>query len=343
MVSLTGDPIREENHMLNLLQLQLFTVAAETENFSEAARRIHLSQPAVSQQIRSLEQYLGVDLFHRPGRGVKLTDAGQILLPMARDLLDLSQQIEETMHSLEERVEGHLVIGCTTTAGKYVLPFVAAAFSQRHPDVRVTIEICRTDPVEEILLADMVHVCVSNTRLVRRDIECQPFFTDQVVLVVPANHPFANRSYIRPVELLDQPFISRERDCNTCRIVEKGLAEQGIGIDQLRMVMVVGSAEAIETAVEHGLGVAFISRMAARHGLELGRLVEVPVEGLHLARLLYAVRRSSSSKTPAQARFWDFVKEYREQIAQKFDAWLLEARRTEPVAAPPSWWTFTDR
>lgn len=302
--------------MLNLSEMQVFVVAAETENFSEAARRLHLSQPSVSHQIRSLENDLGVELFLRSGRGVALTDAGEVLLSMARELLDLSRRIEETMRSLEGQVVGHLVIGCTSTAGKYVLPLVAAAFSQYHPNVQVTIEMCNCASVVDPLLAREVHLGVSSTKIVHRDMECQPFFTDHVVLVVPADHPFAHHPPVRPIELLDQPFILREEGSSTCRMVQERLAEHGLSLDQLQVVMVIGNAEAIEVAVEHGLGIAFISRLAARHGLELGRLVEVPVEGLRLERPLYVVRNSRCPKTPVQARFWDFVKEHRKGISQ---------------------------
>jgi DNA-binding transcriptional LysR family regulator len=308
-----------ENEMLNLSEIQVFAVAAETGNFSEAARRLHLSQPAVSQQIRSLENYLGVELFLRSGRGVALTDAGEVLLLLARELLDLSRRIEETMQSLEGQVAGHLVIGCTTTAGKYMLPLLAAAFSKRYPNVQVTIEMCNCASIVDPLLAQEVHLGISSTKIVHRDMECQPFFNDRVILVVPADHPFASRSSVSPIELLDQPFILREEGSSTCQIVQDGLAGQGLGLDQLQVVMVVGNAEAIEIAVEHELGMAFISRLAARHGLELGRLVEVPVEGLRLERPLYVVRNSRCAKTPAQIRFWDFVKEQREKLAQMLD------------------------
>jgi DNA-binding transcriptional LysR family regulator len=306
--------------MLNLSEMQVFAVAAETENFSEAARRLHLSQPAVSQQIRSMERCLSVQLFRRSGRGVALTDAGETLLPMARELLDLSHRIEGMMRSLEERVVGQLVIGCTTTAGKYVLPFVSAAFCQQYPSVRVTIEMCNRASVVDPLLAQEVHLGVSSTKVVHRDMECQPFFTDHVILVVPADHPFTHRSSVRPVELLNQPFILREQDSSTQRMVQEGLAEHGVKMDQLDVVMVVGNAEAIEMAVEHGLGLAFISRLAARHGLELNRIVEVPVEGLSLERPLYAVRNSRCAKTPAQTSFWDFIQEHREKIVRTLGA-----------------------
>ncbi|MCK4450737.1 MAG: LysR family transcriptional regulator, partial [Anaerolineae bacterium] len=210
--------------MLNLSEMQVFTVAAETENFSEAARRLRLSQPAVSQQIRSLENYLDVELFLRSGRGVTLTEAGGALLPLARELLDLSRRIEETMRSLEGQVVGHLVIGCTTTAGKYMLPLVAAAFIQHHPNFQVTIEMCSCASIVNPLLAQEVHLGISSTKIVHRDMECQPFFTDHVVLVVPADHPFAHRSSVPPVELLDQPFILREEGSSTCQMVQEGLA-----------------------------------------------------------------------------------------------------------------------
>jgi DNA-binding transcriptional LysR family regulator len=306
--------------MLNLSEIEAFAIAAETENFSEAARRLHFSQPAVSQQIRSLEQCLGVKLFRRSGRGVVLTNAGEILLPMAHELLGLSRRIVETMQSLEGKIAGHLVIGCTTTAGKYVLPFLASAFVRHHPDVQVTVEMCNCDSVVDPLLARDIPLGISSTKIVHRYVECQPFFTDHVVLVVPAGHPFATRSSVRPVELLEQPFILREEHSSTRRMVQEGLSEHGISLDKLQVVMVVGNAEAIEVAVEHDLGIAFISRLAARHGLELGHIVEIPVEGISLERPLYVVRDSRCAKTPAQTRLWDFIQEHRKRIVQTLGA-----------------------
>lgn len=248
-----------------------------------------------------------------------MNEAGEMLLPMARKLLDLSQNIEETMWSLEEQVAGHIVIGCTTTAGKYALPFLAAAFSQSYPNVRVTIDMCDCDSIDQSLLSREVHLGISNTKIIHRELECRFFFADRVILVVPADHPFATRSSVQPAELLHQPFILREEGCNTCQLVREGMADQGIAIDQLKVAMVVGNAEAIEVAVEHGLGVAFISHLAARHGLKSGCIVEVPVEGLRLERPLYVVRNRCCAKTTAEARLWDFIEQYRGEIAYTLD------------------------
>jgi DNA-binding transcriptional LysR family regulator len=172
----------------------------------------------------------------------------------------------------------------------------------------------------ESLLARDIPLGISSTRIVHRDVECQPFFTDHVVLVVPGDHPFATRSSVRPVELLGQPVILREKHSSTRRMVQEGLSEHGISLDEMQVVMVVGSAEAIEVAVEHDLGIAFISRLAARHGLELERIVEVPVEGVSLERPLYMIRSSRCVKTPAQTRFWSFVQEHRKEIVQTLGA-----------------------
>ena len=305
--------------MLNCTELQVFVVAAEMENFSQAARRLHLSQPAVSQRIHSLETHLGVRLFERGSRSVSLTSAGRTLLPMARDLLERAQAIEETMWSLEEEITGHIIIGCTTTAGKYGLPLLAAAFNQEYPNVRVTIQMCQPGFAAEPLLAQEVHVGISDSKIVHPDIVYQAFFTDRVVLVAPAEHPFANRSSIEPIELLGQSFILREEGCSTCRLIERALADHGMSLDQLRVVMSVGNSEAIEMAVEHGLGIAFISRLAAGHGLESGRLVEVAVDGILLDRPLYVARNASSAKTPPEVRLWDFVSEHRKRIFHMLD------------------------
>lgn len=323
----------KRKELMNLTAMRVFAVAAETENFSEAARRLHRSQPAVSQQISSLEEDLGVDLFTRSGRSVQLSDAGRILLPLARRFLDQARDIEETMASLDGRVAGEVIIGSSTTAGKYALTFLAAAFVEVYPDVRMTIRVLKDDSVEELLLAHQLHIGTATEKSPHPDIECQPYFTDRIGLVVPPGHPFASRSSVEPVELLDYSFIWREEECNTCQMVLDGLMEFGVHTDDLRIVMVVGSSEAIEMAVGRGLGIAFVSLMAASRGIESGNLVEVPVEGLRLKRPLYAARNVRYPRTLAHERLWEFISHYREELAQKMglstDAapyyWLVSA------------------
>jgi DNA-binding transcriptional LysR family regulator len=308
--------IREENKMLNFSEIQVFAASAETGSFSKAAQQLHLSQPAVSQQIRSLENALSAQLFRRSSRGVMLTNAGQVLLPMARELLNLSCRIREKMDSLEAWSTAHLTVGCTATTGKIMLPLVVAAFNQDRPDAQVTIEMNYCDSVKRALLAQDIHLGISGTEAAHQSIACQPFFTDHVILVVPPDHPFARRSSVQSSELLGQPFILHDEKCSTRQMVQEELAKQGISLDQLQAVMIVEQGEAIGVAVEHRLGIAFTCRLAARHGLQSGCLVEVPVEGLQLERPLYLMHNTHSPTTAAQGQFWDFVGTYQDNIAQ---------------------------
>jgi DNA-binding transcriptional LysR family regulator len=305
--------------MLNLSEIQVFAVSAEAGSFSKAARRLHLSQPAVSQQIRSLEDSLQTQLFRRSSQGVVLTNAGKVLLPMARELLDLSWRIQEKMGSLDEQVAAHLTVGCTTPTGEAILPLAVAAFNQDYPDAQVTIEIHNCDSVKDALLAQNIHLGVSSAEIDHQDIECQPFFTDHVILVVPSNHRFAHRSSIQPHELMDQPFILCEEGCSTRQMLQEELERHGFAVDQLQLVMVAENVEAIGVAVEHGLGIAFVPRLAAKHGLRSGCLVEALVEELRLERPLYIMRNSRRPTTAALRQFWDFVGAHQDKILQILD------------------------
>lgn len=306
--------------MLDFSEIRVFAVSAETGSFSQAARRLHLSQPAVSQQIRSLEQSLCTQLFRRSSQGVALTNAGKVLLPMARELLNLSCRIRETMGALEEHIADHLTVGCAVTTGKMMLPLVVAAFNQYYPDVQVTVEMSNCASVEDALLAQDIHMGISGTEATGQAVECQPFFTDHVILVVPPDHPFAQRASVQPSQLIGQPFILEDETCSIRRMIQEELAEQGISVDQLQVAMIVESMEAICVAVEHGLGIAFACRLAARHGLRFGSLVEIPVEGMHLERPLYLLRNTRPPTTVVQRRFWDFVNTHQGQISRVLNA-----------------------
>jgi DNA-binding transcriptional LysR family regulator len=188
---------------------------------------------------------------------------------------------------------------------------------ETYPDVHMTIRVLRGDSIEELLLARDLHLATATEISLHPDIECQPYFTDRIGLIVPSNHPFVGRSFVDPSDLLGRPFIWREKGCNTCEMVLDGLMEQGVYLSDLQIVMVVGSSEAIEMAVERGLGIGFVSLMAASRGIESGNLVEVPVSGMCLERPLYVARNIRRPRTLAHERLWEFIGLYREDLARK--------------------------
>ncbi len=295
--------------MLDVYELNVFLVAAETENFSEAARQLNLTQPAVSMQIRALERKLDVTLFHRAGRSLALSERGKALLPLARDVVNRAVRIEEEIESLKGEVVGHLKIGCSTTTGKYFLPYLLARFRRQHPAVQITIVNHSRERVVDEMCSGMVQLIVVSAEPTCKDSNFRHFFTDNVVLIVPCSHPWAQRDVIAPEELRGANFILRDQESGTREEVETALREVGLIPDDLNTVMEIGNSEAISMAVEEGIGMAFVSRTVARRAIELGKIKEVRVAGLSLKREVFIAHSTRHPATRAQLEFWNFVQE----------------------------------
>lgn len=293
--------------MINLHELNVFVEAALAQNFSVAARRLYLSQPAVSLHIGNLEKQLGLELFHRNGRTIQLSDAGRVLLPMAQEALRQGKHIEETMSSLRGVMIGELAIVSSTTAGKYLLPQVVAAFRRCYPEVRVSMSVTSRRSAVEGLLAGRAELAVVSARVAHAELTYESFAQDDIVLIVPATHPWADGRTVRPEDLMSQPFVGREKTAGAYEVLAVGLGQHGLDIDQLQTVLTLANAEAIEMSVESGIGVAFVSKVAAARGIALGRVVEVPVEELVLRRDIYLARHQRRTATPLQQAFWTFA------------------------------------
>jgi DNA-binding transcriptional LysR family regulator len=295
--------------MINIDDLFVFIQAAECCNFSETGRNLHLSQPAISQKIHNLQKHFGTKLFVRDGRSMRLTEAGQALKPLARELLSSIRHLDETMFSLQGEVIGEMTIGCSTASGKYLLPGMIASFRKSYPLVRINVQVTSRNSVMEKLLNGDIALGVSSKKIAHAQIEYREFFRDDVILIVPAGHKWVERSKIHPEEILKEPIILREKNAGTREVFMHALMEQDISPDMLNVAMELGNAEAIEMAVEQGIGIAYLSRLAAQRGLELGYISEVPVQGMELVRDIYLARCTRTSATRAQVKFWEFVKD----------------------------------
>jgi DNA-binding transcriptional LysR family regulator len=294
--------------MIDVTRLKAFIYAAETLSFTEAAVQLHLTQPTVSHHIKTLEQALGVELFNRSAHALKLTEAGRLLLPYAHKLIHQVSEVHEMMVSLQQRIAGHLRIACSTTAGKYILPQLAARFCQRFPDIRVSILACTTENIIPRLLEGEANLAVvSSSDLCGQGLECQEFFNDTIALIVPSSHPWAGRQSVEPAELLEQQMILREPTSGTRRVMLTELAKHDITLDDLNISLELGNAEAIVRTVGAGFGISFVSTLAADWALMLGHIAAVPVAGLVLRRRIYMVRRMLEESNRPQEAFWSFV------------------------------------
>jgi DNA-binding transcriptional LysR family regulator len=292
--------------MLDAHQMNVFLNAAETMNFTTAARQLHMTQPSVSQHIQALEQHFQVELFVRKGRQMVLTDAGEALVPLARRLVDWSIRIDETMESLRGEVYGHLKVGCSTTSGKYVLPFLLTRFMQQHPQVTATCQVTPRRQAVADLCDGLVHLALASPNEFCSTVEFRKFISDPILLIAPTDHPWAGREMIEPEELLLADFILREEGCGTYEVAVRGMAEIGVPVDRLQRVLTLGNSEAIALAVEEGLGVGFVSQIVVTR-LVGHQVAVVPVRGLQMQQDVYVGRNTSLPGTTAQNAFWEFL------------------------------------
>jgi len=293
--------------MIDPNRLNVFLQASETLSLSQAAHRLHMTQPTVSRRISDLENELEMQLFERSGAGLRLTEAGQWLIPLARRMVQQCNELQAMVNSLHEEIAGHLRIACTTAAGKYILPHLAARFRKRHPGVRISILACTQEDALERILEREADLCVLSVETDNPGLECQYFFTDHILLLVPANHVWSTRQFIEPAELLETPILMREPTSGTRRVLVSELAAHDIALDDLDVLIEVGSAEAIIAAVGGGVGVSFVSRIAAAYALAFECVIEVPVLGFDLRRKICLARRRLAIPSRAQETFWSYI------------------------------------
>lgn len=293
--------------MINLEALRVFLSVTENGSFSEAGRVLHITQSAVSQTIRGLENHLNAPLFLRKGRYAELTEAGRVFLPLAQELLSSALRMQQTMLSMQQEVIGDMSVGCSTAAGKYVLPGLISRFRKIYPQVRVNVVIASREDLISKVLSGEIAMAVSSRQVEHLCMEQQEFFCDDVILIVPSGHRWEQYRRIYPDDILDEPLVMREETAGTREVLLQNLHMHDISIDMLNVSMTLGNTEAIEIAVEEGLGVAFVSRLAAERGIKLGRVVEVDVEGMSLKRQIYMFRSRSIPQTLSQAKFWEFI------------------------------------
>ncbi len=293
--------------MIEPRHMQVFIVAAETLNFSTAARKLNLSQPAVSQQIQLLENRFGAKLFNRTGRKLELTEAGYTLLPLARQFVQVSLRTEEMMDAMRGQIVGELVIGCSTTPGKYVLPVLLADFLRLHPRVKVTCSVTSRQTALEMLGKGQVHFAFSSSyEELDQNIEFRKFISDPILFIVPLDHPWAQAEEIDAGELKTARFVMREETSGTYRVVRSALAAHDINIAQLKTVLTLTNSEAIGIAVQQGVGVGFVSQAVYTH-VVYGKVKPIRLRGIDPIQHIYICRHMMQSYGGAQNAFWNYT------------------------------------
>ncbi|MFZ1940803.1 MAG: selenium metabolism-associated LysR family transcriptional regulator [Terracidiphilus sp.] len=270
---------------LENFRLVVFRTVAEQRSFRKAAEELYLTQPAVSLQIKALEEDLGAQLFDRSGAEVRLTAVGEVLLEHARQSHELLDQAEHEIAAMGGEQAGRLTLGASTTIAQYVLPHLLGEFRQKHPRVNPTLMSGNTEHIVNAVKEQKIALGFIEGPPRTRDVRTEPFLRDELLLIVPAAHEWAEQASIAAGEITAAQLLMRERGSGTRRIVEMALEQHGIKRKSLHVVMELDSTEAIKSAVEAGLGVGFVSRWAIAKDLRLGRSFKiVEIKGLRMHR-----------------------------------------------------------
>ena len=265
------------------LSYECFSRRRPSPDFSRAAETLLLTQPAVTQQIRALEEEVGFPLFDRAGGRISLTPGGVALLPFAERLKAISDEALAAVAGAYDQLAGELSLGASQTIAQYLLPRWMAGFLQRNPKVRITARSGNSDEMLGALTAGDIQLALVEGPEQRNDVHIEPFMADHMVLVVPSSHEWAGQT-IRIDDLRLEQLLTREVGSGSRRIVEQALAGAGLKAKDLSIRMELDSTEGLLNAVEAGLGVTFVSRWAVRNQLALGTLKLARIEGLAFSR-----------------------------------------------------------
>ncbi|PYO54814.1 MAG: LysR family transcriptional regulator [Candidatus Rokuibacteriota bacterium] len=292
---------------MDLRQLEIFVKVAEFGSFSKAAEALYLTQPTVSEHIRTLEDEVGVRLLDRLGRGAAITRAGQLLLSYAQRMLALSREARQAMDGFQGRMSGELLIGASTIPGEYVLPAMIGRFKEKYPDISITLLIGDTQTAVDWVAEGRAELGVVGARLSHRGVEYKELMPDEVVVVVPGPHPWHGRKQIALEELRSEPLLIRERGSGTRAALEAALAEAGMDLGSFRIVGQMGSTQAIKQAVKAGVGVSLVSKRAVEEECKSGLLWCLRVKDLKVTRSFHLATHKERSRSPLAEAFRLFL------------------------------------
>lgn len=300
--------------MLENFRLRVFREVANQASFRRAAEVLYITQPAVTQQIKALEEDLGSRLFDRSGGKVRLTAAGEVLLRRAGEAEATLNRAVEEIGTLEGEVRGALRVAASTTIAQYVLPRLLAEFARQHQAVRLELESANTQHVVESVANGDAPIGLIEGPAHRHELAVERWLEDELALVVPAGHAWAGKEVA--LSALDSAkLLVRERGSGTREVLEQALKRAGTPMHVTQIAMELGSTEALLACVEAGLGVGFASRFALERQRALGTLAVVRVKGLRVTREFNIVHPRGPKTNSAAGAFTEHLVAF----AQAFD------------------------
>jgi DNA-binding transcriptional LysR family regulator len=287
-------------------QLRILKAIAAEGSFKRAADSLYVSQPAVSLQVQNLERQLDVPLFDRGGRRAQLTEAGHLLLSYGEKILSLCQETCRAIEDLQNLRGGTLIIGASQTTGTYMLPRMIGLFREKYPDVSVQLHVHSTRRTAWSVVNGQIDLAIVGGEIspeLTQALEVVPYAEDELALIVPTSHEFAQRGTILKEDLYELKFISLDAQSTIRKVIDQVLTRCGIDTTDLKLEMELSSIEAIKNAVQSGLGAAFVSTSAIEKELQMGVLKRLKIDQVIVKRTLSVIYNPNRYRSKAAEAF----------------------------------------
>ena len=297
-------------------RLQVFYTVARLLSFTKAADSLHMTQPAVTFQIRQLEEYFNTRLFDRTHNKISLTEAGQEVFAYAERIISLYNEMDNQVRKLTGDVIGVLVIGASTTIAEYRIPTLLGDFQQKFPDVKLRLKVSNTVGIVHMVENNEIDVGIVEAPVNNKNLVVKVCWCDQLMLICPPDHELADQKTVLAEQVQPYPFIAREEGSGTREVISSYFDQHGLNFGDLKTTMEFGSPESVKSAVEAGLGISIISETTLEKELKLGTLCAISLKP-PMIRPFSIVYQRQKFRLRAMEEFLEFADEHCEDIDEE--------------------------
>lgn len=297
-------------------RLKVFHAVAKQLSFTKAAEALHMTQPAVTFQVRQLEEYFNTRLFDRTHNKVNLTPAGTKVYEYADRIFDLYNEMENSVRELTGEISGALTIGASTTIAEYMLPTLLGQFKAKYPEINIRLKVSNSEGIVSMVEHNVIDLGVVEATVTNKNLIVEVCHDDQLVIVAPPTHDLARCEHaVKPAELKGLPFLCREEGSGTREVIIDYLENNEINTEEMNFCLELGSPEALKGAVEAGMGVSILSRSTISKELKLGTLVAIELDP-PLSRPFSFVRQRQKFRVRVMEELLEFAKIYCQEVTE---------------------------
>ncbi len=295
---------------MDIWQLKVFTSVIDKKNFSKAGESVYISQPTVSSHIKELEDYFGCKLIDRMGREALPTKAGKLLYSYSKKLLKLMAEMESAMSDFLGNIRGELTIGGSTIPSGYIIPGIIGPFAQKYPEVTISLISGDTSQVIEFILDGKTEIGIVGAEIDNPLINQEKLIEDEIKLIVPSEHKWADKKEISFPMLSKEAFLAREEGSGTWKSIKQSIADANFNPDDLNITARMGNTVSVIQGILCNAGISILSTIAVKDYIKSGRLKALYVTNVNFKRNFYLTVHKKYTLSPLSRVFINFVKEY---------------------------------